>query len=480
MRGSAGPGCTGRISRRRNAILLSVALSIAVLAVVTVILISDSDRDDVQAATIERSGTCGANPNWTLDSDGVLTISGKGDMYDYGDFDSKSPWREYEDSLKELVIEPGVTAIGDYAFFECDGFTGTLTIPEGVKTIGNGAFCDCDGFTGTLTIPEGVTAIGDSAFDHCCGFTGTLTIPEGVTVIDSDAFHGCDGFTGTLTIPEGVTTIGNYAFYECSGLTGPLIIPDSVTAIWGYAFAHCTSILQISFGNGLKGSTFDYRSFNSHTFYDTDGVTKLDVTADNMRGYTFIGQSAGKMIRQAHVHHVIYDADGGLASAPIQDDVAEGSSFTVASYSGTKDGFDFGGWSYGGSTYQPGSSIIMGTSDITLTAIWEKVRHHVTYDVNGGSASAPTQDDVAEGSTFIVASYPGTKDGSVFGGWSWNDRTYDPGDPVTMGTSDITLKAVWTPVPSGNDDGNMMIIIVIVIIVIAAVGAGVFFSIKKR
>jgi hypothetical protein len=100
--------------------------------------------------------------------------------------------------IPDNVISDGiiyqVTSIGNRAFFECSGFTGSLTIGSGVKSIGREAFNACSGLTGSLTIPNGVTSIGDGAFANCTGFTGSLTIPNSVTSIGEYAFGACSGF----------------------------------------------------------------------------------------------------------------------------------------------------------------------------------------------------------------------------------------------------------------------------------------------
>ena len=133
--------------------------------------------------------------------------------------------------------------------------TGTLTIPESVSndgttysvtSIGDEAFRDCSGLTGSLTIPNSVTSIGDYAFDGCSSFDGSLTIPKSVTSIGNYAFYGCSALTGLLTIPNSVTSIGDWAFYNCSGFTGSLTIGNSVTSIGNGAFNDCSSITAIN------------------------------------------------------------------------------------------------------------------------------------------------------------------------------------------------------------------------------------------
>jgi len=149
-------------------------------------------------------------------------------------------------------------------------------------------------------------------------------------------------------------------------------------------------------------------------------------------------------------HAVIYHVNGGSDPAPVQSPVAEGNTFTVADYSGTREGYTFRGWTDGTMFYYAGSTYTMGTSDVTLTAIWQKVSiyHNVTYDVNGGSDPEPVQAPVAEGSIFIVADYSGTKVGYTFDGWTDGTDHYAVGDIYTMGDSDVMLTAVWV---SGMD-----------------------------
>jgi hypothetical protein len=180
-----------------------------------------------------------------------------------------------------LTIPEGVTSIGISTFFNCSGFTGSLTIPGSVMSIGGGAFRNCSGFT-SLTIPEGVTSIEASAFDGCSGFTGSLTIPGSVTSIEDGAFWGCSGFTGSLTIPEGVTSIGYGAFDDCSGFTGSLTIPEGVTSIGTFAFFNCS---------GFTGSLTipsSVTSIEDYAFYGCSGFTSLTIP----EGVTSIGDEA--------------------------------------------------------------------------------------------------------------------------------------------------------------------------------------------
>ena len=122
------------------------------------------DITDDDEMTCDKTGTCGNNLTWSLDSNGVLTISGTGDMYNWPDSLS-APWVDYRNSISSIVIEKGVTSIGDYAFDYCMNCTNVF-VSGTVTSIGDYAFDLCDSITG-LTIPVSVTSIGDYAFFHC-------------------------------------------------------------------------------------------------------------------------------------------------------------------------------------------------------------------------------------------------------------------------------------------------------------------------
>ena len=259
-----------------------------------------------------------------------------------------------------LTIPSSVTTIGNYAFGGCLGFTGTLMIPSGVTSIGCGVFAGCSGFT-SLTIPDSVTSIGDWAFDRCCGFT-SLTIPDSVTSIGNYVFEGCFGFRGTLMIPSGVTSIGCGVFAGCSGFTS-LTIPDSVTSIDDWAFQGCSGFTSLtipdsvtSIGDWVFCGCSGFTSiiiplsvttlgsgycppFRCMTFYAEDGSTILSQTVENLCGYTFVGIYS-KMVRQfsdASSYKVSFSSEYGYnVFCETSATVSSGGSvtFTVSVYDG--------------------------------------------------------------------------------------------------------------------------------------------------
>ena len=156
-------------------------------------------------------GFCGDSLTWTLQNH-VLTISGTGAMTDYVRFDSV-PWYVYRDSIYTVVIDSGVTTIGDFAFENNRNLT-SITVPDGITSIGKCAFAG-SGLT-SFSLPLSITAIGDSICYSCANLS-SVTLHNGVISIGDFTYSQCPSLT-SITIPSSVTSIGKGAFYACSGI----------------------------------------------------------------------------------------------------------------------------------------------------------------------------------------------------------------------------------------------------------------------
>ena len=276
------------------------------------------------------SGKCGENLTWSIDAEGgSLTISGTGAMWDYSEIfvgdgvsHTTAPWYAY--SPTKLVLERGITYIGEYAFSGC-GIAGDLTLPDGVTEIGMNAFAYCSGLTSvvlsqsvawldnlaflncsgisSLTMPKGVTGIGYAAFRGCGSLT-SVTIPASVIDIRSAAFSDCSsleniavdgknmyyisvdgvlfnknrttlvtypsGKKGTAyTIPKGVTSIGANAFSYCRNLID-VTIPENVTSIGGDAFNGCSNLVSVTIPKSVT-------SIGSSAFENCSNLTNVTI-----------------------------------------------------------------------------------------------------------------------------------------------------------------------------------------------------------
>ena len=174
-------------------------------------------------------------------------------------------------SVKYNNTTYAVTAIGEEAFYYCDGLN-SVTIPRSITFIDDRAFHGCGDLTSLMVesgnpiydsregcnaiietasntlivggrtsfIPDGISSIGGGAFSYNKGLT-SISIPESVTSIGWTAFEET-GLT-SVTIPESVTSIGSYAFTGTD--IASVIIPKSVTSIGQGAFSNCQKLTSV-------------------------------------------------------------------------------------------------------------------------------------------------------------------------------------------------------------------------------------------
>jgi len=233
---------------------------------------------NAEELSVLATGSCGQSLTYTVYSDLSLVISGTGEMSDYmGEVPHIDA--SYYQKIESVVIEDGVTSIGDFAFYDFIHLT-SLSIANSVTKIGNAAFYECTSLT-SLDIPNSVIEIGNGAFYGCYDLT-SIVIPNGVKVISPVLFFNCTGLT-SVTIPDGVTEIGNAAFECCSSLTS-VVIPSSVTSIGDAAFELCSSLTSITVENAtpvaISSSTFNSVDKTACTLYVPAGTKSAYESAE--------------------------------------------------------------------------------------------------------------------------------------------------------------------------------------------------------
>lgn len=283
-----------------------------------------AEAPQVQAEAVT-SGTCGAegdgsNLRWSL-SGGVLTISGTGAMKNWKNYYDPSPW-EKNDQITHVVIESGVTSIGNSAFWGCFYLT-DISMPDTVTRIGREAIYACLNLTSLdisrvktfdagalcnsglteVAIPSGITELPGNLLSSCKKLT-KVTLPEGITKIGVTVFASCESLTSikipstvtsigsyafdqsaiqTINIPNGVTEIGEMAFGQCPNLT-ELVIPDSVVKIGRNVVEGCSKLRSIHLGKGVE-NIFWVNSIAGanefRTFQDCESLTYITVDPDN-------------------------------------------------------------------------------------------------------------------------------------------------------------------------------------------------------
>lgn len=148
-------------------------------------------------------GSCGESAEYSVDRDNdrvTLTVSGNGPMTDFINA-RESYMAQFRDIVTDVVIQPGITAVGGYTFCEFTNLE-NVTIPGTAKYLG----CSC--FTGAgklehITIPEGVEVIGPKSFYKCTALRD-VSLPSTLRAVDFKAFLSDDAiehvsYNGTAT-----------------------------------------------------------------------------------------------------------------------------------------------------------------------------------------------------------------------------------------------------------------------------------------
>ena len=197
---------------------------------------------------------------WVFEDDGTLTISGTGAMFNY-DSEWEGPWFDYRDQVRTIIIEDGVTAIGECAFYRHTqvqtvrmadsvtligeyAFRGNTALTDiqfsgGLETIDDCAFMECENLA-DVTLPDGLETIGHEAF-LSCNLT-EIAVSAGTATRTWDLFYsGMDGkdYLCHVTLPESVTSVGFGAFCE-NPIPHDLpdfILPEDLTTIETEAFS---------------------------------------------------------------------------------------------------------------------------------------------------------------------------------------------------------------------------------------------------
>ena len=271
-----------------------------------------TNGDIIGKEIFRASDVCG-NIAWTLDADGLLTITDTGEIITTGEMVAyQATWKNWAGGIKKVRIKQGITSIASRAFDECM-YIETIEIPESVTKIGWRAFHDClslesiilpdtvTEFEGEWTdtvayneagwvfegceklkdvkLPAGLTSIPTGMFDKCSSLKN-CQIPSGVTVIGCSAFRDCSNLENII-IPDGVTQIGCDAFSGCEKLK-EIVIPDTVTIIEDATFYNCKSLENITIPAGVS-------AISNSALWGCSSITEMIIpdTVTSIEPYAF-------------------------------------------------------------------------------------------------------------------------------------------------------------------------------------------------
>ncbi|MBR5468642.1 MAG: leucine-rich repeat protein, partial [Firmicutes bacterium] len=209
---------------------------------------------------------------WSFYDDGELFIYKADsmpitDMPDYTD-DNLPPWYSYFEQITSIVLDVGVSSVGDYAFYGLKNAE-TVEIREEITSIGDSAFYNCENLE-EFELYESIETLGDSCFYGCRGFE-SIEIPSKVTEIPGAAFMFCTNLE-ELILPEGITSIGGQALCMCSSLE-EIELPSTLETI-GYGVFGGSSINKLRIPKNV--SYIHYGAFEN-----CDNLEKFTVHNDN-------------------------------------------------------------------------------------------------------------------------------------------------------------------------------------------------------
>lgn len=213
------------------------------------------------------------NAFWDLSPEGVLTITGTGKVDDNAgsQITGTDP-----DAVKKIVIDKGITSLGNYAFSSLTKVT-DVKLPDSLTGLGQNSFQMCSSLT-RIEIPNGVTVIDSYVFGDCTSLE-EVRLPNKLTKIENGAFNSCTGLK-SIVFPDSLKEIGQGAF-SSSGLEGDLVLPKNLDIIGAVAFTDCQRITSVHMN--CEPSTVAGTAFSNctglRTAYLAEGIKTVP---DNM------------------------------------------------------------------------------------------------------------------------------------------------------------------------------------------------------
>ena len=264
------------------------------------------------AEDVIHSGTWG-ELTWELnETTGELVISGEGEMEDFVD-NPTGGWKAYRKSIKSLVIEEGVTSIGDGAFWGCNVLV-TVKISDSVTVLGEKCFFSCFGIK-TVSLGDGLIEIKDQAFYECDSLS-SIDFGNSVKHIGEEVFYYCI-YLKELTIPDSVETIGDRCFNHCERLK-IVRMGTGIKTIGERAFSNCDLLERVYIKDIESWCSIELEDGMSSPLWKTDNLYLNDEILKNVKvpeGVTKVGHNAFScMIESAEIPGSVKEIQNGAFS----------------------------------------------------------------------------------------------------------------------------------------------------------------------
>lgn len=452
-------------------------------------------------------GTCGDNLTWTFDSNGTLTISGTGSMKDFEIVGMNNvpntPWLSCD--IKNIVIDNGVTYIGNYAFSQLTSlekltmadsvlsmgsgiFNGdsllkdvyfsknleletfpsfryctsleSISMPDSVKIIPDECFYNCTSLK-KVVLSQSLQSIGASSFENCTKLE-TIDFPDNLNNIYSWAFKNCDSLV-SINIPDSVTLVGGEAFNSCDNLT-KVTWSQNATTIYGSTFSGCKSLIDFDFPDTLKeigesafrGTAFTslnlpegLETIRSGAFYGCQDLTNVEipdsVTAINISIQDTYHRDGDGAFRECSALEYLKIGKGFSAIGQILGVKHPNLKMVVFPSTAPASSADYLSIGvYGDLTlYYCGTEEGWGNS---ISAYTPNYIYEVVFDANGG-INAPSYQPKIPGTSLKLTTRTPQKAGYTFKSWNTNStgsgKSYSSGGNFSLDAS-TTLYAQWS------------------------------------
>ncbi|MBQ7004623.1 MAG: leucine-rich repeat protein [Oscillospiraceae bacterium] len=272
-------------------------------------------------ALIAVTGSCGTDVTWSVSSDGILTIRGTGAMDDYTE-EQPSPWNAYRNAspcvewfrnIRQVIIEDGVTHIGNQAFIHLTHIM-DAEISKTVTSIGDMAFYNT-GLTEEPDLTSAIVHVGREAFHYTPWYEQICAQePDAPVMIGSILYHAFSA--ATVSIPENTTYICEGAFDE--------VYADRV--YMNRLAEDCTDFLDnlpdhTQFAKRIDLSGLVHIQSSAETDWLNAGEN-LEVTLTAEEGY-YLPERINVTIDDEPLHGMYYDQETGFLSIS-SDDIPSG------------------------------------------------------------------------------------------------------------------------------------------------------------
>ncbi|MBQ9348401.1 MAG: leucine-rich repeat domain-containing protein [Oscillibacter sp.] len=280
-----------------------VILAVCAVLCIQTAALAENTGDAALAEAAE--GTYSTNIHWHLSDGSVLTLTPEGEQtapvtMASGRTNTAYSWSSYADQVVMLVVDDGISNVGDYAF---QGFANLISVDlsADVKTIGASAFADCTGLE-TLELAAGLETVQQMAFKGCTGLTSVSLGPK-MGMVGANAFQDCEKLE-SITLNGGLARLDATMLSGCAALKNVTLMGTEEAALAlpnGTPFRNCASVESLTISgptsslganafaiyNGNRYAVNDKGAFqNGSTDYLPTSLASADLSGIQFTGRT--------------------------------------------------------------------------------------------------------------------------------------------------------------------------------------------------